>query len=153
MFAPLEILFLTGFDKFIERDYAQTRKVGLKMATAASRRVKQEIIKHAGEEEAKKILNEPDEDYEGKSLGEVLDEMDEREIRNMLVGIHLLCAFVLGASKKSKQEKGFLCMNHLVPAVWVRNTQFAGRHYFCSECAVKEKDFGLSQDDSFWEKV
>ena len=46
-----------------------------------------------------------------------------------------------------------LCMNHNVPAVWVRSTQFSGQHYFCDECARKEKDFGKLVDDCFWKKV
>lgn len=36
------------------------------------------------------------------------------------------------------------------PATWIRSTQFAGDHPFCSEHAKKEGDFGQSDDSYFY---
>lgn len=38
------------------------------------------------------------------------------------------------------------------PATWVRHTQFAGNHPFCSEHAKKEADFGQSDSSYFFWK-
>jgi hypothetical protein len=39
-------------------------------------------------------------------------------------------------------------------ATWVRRTQFAGNHFFCTTHAMKEANFG-QEDDScfFWEDL
>ena len=36
-------------------------------------------------------------------------------------------------------------------ATWIRHTQFAGTHPFCTECAKKEKDFGEDSSYVGWE--
>jgi hypothetical protein len=38
-------------------------------------------------------------------------------------------------------------------ATWIRHTQFAGDHPFCTECAEKEKDFGKDDDCTIWEDI
>jgi hypothetical protein len=69
-----------------------------------------------------------------------------------------------GTSQTSKRQEGGKPMDHPhdqhlklcdeceQPATWVRRTQFAGNHYFCTMHAQREEDFG--QDDLsyfFWE--
>jgi hypothetical protein len=40
------------------------------------------------------------------------------------------------------------------PAVWVRRTQFAGNHYFCTTHAQREENFGQEDDSYFyWEQL
>lgn len=40
------------------------------------------------------------------------------------------------------------------PATWVRHTQFAGDHYFCTTHAKEEEDFGkLNSSYFFWEEI
>lgn len=36
------------------------------------------------------------------------------------------------------------------PATWVRSTQFAGDHPYCTIHAKKEDDFGEEDDSTFW---
>lgn len=38
-------------------------------------------------------------------------------------------------------------------ATWIRHTQFAGDHPFCTEHAKKEKDFKKNNSYLFWEKL
>ena len=38
------------------------------------------------------------------------------------------------------------------PATWIRNTQFAGKHPFCTQDAEKESDFGKSDSSYFYWK-
>ena len=38
-------------------------------------------------------------------------------------------------------------------ATWVRHTQFAGTHPFCTECAKKEDDFGEESSYVVWEEL
>lgn len=38
-------------------------------------------------------------------------------------------------------------------SVWVRVTQFAGKHDFCEECAMQEEDFGEEDSYKFWIKT
>lgn len=39
------------------------------------------------------------------------------------------------------------------PATWVRRTQFAGSHPFCTEHAKQEEDFGTGSSYSFWKEI
>jgi len=40
------------------------------------------------------------------------------------------------------------------PATWIRRTQFAGNHFFCTAHAEQEKDFGESDlSYFFWEEI
>lgn len=46
------------------------------------------------------------------------------------------------------------CLECTSKATWVRHTQFAGKHPFCTDHAKMEKDFG--QEDSsyfYWEEL
>ena len=45
------------------------------------------------------------------------------------------------------------CLNCKNSATWVRSTQFAGDHYFCSKHAKKENDFKDSDSYCYWYKV
>lgn len=45
------------------------------------------------------------------------------------------------------------CSDCRKPAVWVRHTQFSGDHFFCDECARKQRNFGSEGDNSFWEGI
>lgn len=51
-------------------------------------------------------------------------------------------------------ERGFTCDLCEKPATWIRCTQFAGTHPFCTEHAEKEKDFGKSDFyPSYWREL
>lgn len=39
------------------------------------------------------------------------------------------------------------------PADWVRSTQFAGNHPYCTHHAKKEDDFGEDDSYSYWIKI
>lgn len=39
------------------------------------------------------------------------------------------------------------------PAEWVRSTQFAGEHPYCTHHAKKEDDFGEDDSYSYWYEV
>jgi len=53
---------------------------------------------------------------------------------------------------ESKYE--FACDVCEKPATWIRRTQFAGSHPFCTEHAEKEEDFGKSNlYPSFWKEL
>lgn len=39
------------------------------------------------------------------------------------------------------------------PATWIRSTQFAGDHPYCTKHAHKEKDFGKNDSYGYWVKI
>lgn len=39
------------------------------------------------------------------------------------------------------------------PATWIRDTQFAGKHPYCTEHAEKEDDFGRSDSYFSWDEI
>lgn len=39
------------------------------------------------------------------------------------------------------------------PAQWMRSTQFAGDHPFCTEHAQEEKDFLINDSYEYWYKI
>lgn len=46
------------------------------------------------------------------------------------------------------------CLECGQPAAWLRNTQFAGEHYFCTTHAEQESDFGVSNPSYFvWREL
>ncbi|MEK7074529.1 MAG: NUDIX domain-containing protein [Patescibacteria group bacterium] len=49
-------------------------------------------------------------------------------------------------------EYGFTCDLCEKPATWIRRTQFAGTHPFCTEHAKEEKDFGTFDSSYFFWK-
>lgn len=42
------------------------------------------------------------------------------------------------------------CIECGEPATWVRSTQFAGEHPYCTKHAHKEKDFGKNDSYEYW---
>jgi hypothetical protein len=53
--------------------------------------------------------------------------------------------------KKPEKECSNKCSKN---ATYVRRTQFSGDHYFCTDCAKKEKDFAKEDSSYFvWEKI
>lgn len=50
-------------------------------------------------------------------------------------------------------EERILCCECDAPATWVRHTQFAGNHPYCTVCAEKESDFGKEDSYSYWDKL
>jgi predicted amidophosphoribosyltransferase len=53
-----------------------------------------------------------------------------------------------------QNENNLYCCKCGKPATWIRRTQFAGDHPFCTECAKKEKNFGDSDPSYFdWKEV
>ena len=47
-------------------------------------------------------------------------------------------------------DEKHVCLECGKPATWLRVTQFAGVHHYCTECAQKEEDFGKSDDSYFF---
>lgn len=45
------------------------------------------------------------------------------------------------------------CIECDKPAVWIRNTQFAGDHPYCKEHAKAESDFGENDSYTYWSKA
>ncbi|GEM_PF-582176 len=52
-----------------------------------------------------------------------------------------------------EEKYGFTCDKCDKPAAWMRHTQFAGKHPFCTKDAKKERDFGKSDWSFYWEKL
>lgn len=45
------------------------------------------------------------------------------------------------------------CCECGAPATWVRCTQFAGNHPYCTTCAEREEDFGKDDDYFYWAEL
>mgnify|MGYP001023300855 CR=1 FL=1 len=45
------------------------------------------------------------------------------------------------------------CIKCGLPATYIRYTQFAGNHPFCTSCAKEEKDFNRYDNYKQWEKI
>ena len=52
-----------------------------------------------------------------------------------------------------KNKKSLYCLDCGEPAAYVRHSQFAGSHPFCDKHARKERNFGKTDEDSFWIKI
>jgi len=52
---------------------------------------------------------------------------------------------------RSKKPPG--CCECSKPATWIRHTQFAGSHPFCTAHAKAETDFGTSSSYLDWEEL
>jgi len=46
-----------------------------------------------------------------------------------------------------------ICLVCGQPADWIRSTQFAGEHPYCTHHAKKEDDFGEDDSYAYWYKV
>jgi hypothetical protein len=45
------------------------------------------------------------------------------------------------------------CMVCEEPATWERCTQFAGNHPYCEKHAIRESDFGIDDQDTYWKQL
>lgn len=54
----------------------------------------------------------------------------------------------------SKKKETTLCLECSEAAIWVRDTQFSGRHPYCDKHARLEPDFGKKNDSyRVWKKL
>lgn len=45
------------------------------------------------------------------------------------------------------------CLECAAKATWMRHTQFAGNHPYCTEHAKLEPDFGVDDSYTFWSEI